>query len=120
MLSSYTMRLIILTSLSSVASYVGATTYSLASDADLLAQRTCVQICMEGSGTGVGHDSIIGAVGCANVDTNECFCRQDLRLMASSYVSSCLTSDFSAPARTARIIAPRYLFMTGTAASLGR
>ena|SRR5947207_97087 len=74
---------------------ISAQTVSLGSDVDLLQQRNCVQICMAGSGAGLGHENIIQAVGCGDSNANTCFCRGDLRIVASKYLSSCLTTDYS-------------------------
>jgi hypothetical protein len=96
---------------------------SIASDAGLLQQPDCVQVCMAGSGAGTGHENIVQAVGCGSSDANSCFCGADLRISASNYLSSCLTTDFSACAGgsdyTAAVsIYDRYCSFTGPATAI--
>lgn len=56
-----------------------------------LQQRNCVYTCIAGSGPG-GHPDLQCAIGCQNA--NSCLCREDLRPTASSYLSSCIYTDF--------------------------
>ncbi|OCL00702.1 uncharacterized protein K441DRAFT_650126 [Cenococcum geophilum 1.58] len=66
-------------------------TISIAQYSGLLQQRNCVYTCIVGSGLG-GHQDLQCAIGCQNA--NSCLCREDLRPTASSYLSSCIYTDF--------------------------
>jgi len=66
-------------------------TIPIAQYSGLSQQRNCVYTCIAGSGPG-GYPDLQCAIGCQNA--NSCLCREDLRPTASSYLSSCIYTDF--------------------------
>lgn len=88
---------------------------SLASDKELAAQRNCVVICISGS---YDIKNLWNAVGDCKVDS--CFCRQDLRPVASSHLNWCINTAFSTCSngvdyRSAASIYDRYCTFTAPA-----
>ncbi len=67
-------------------------TVSINKDADLLKQRDCVQLCVNGDW---GRQNLVGAVGCGSGRAESCFCDAALRPSASAHLASCLSTDFS-------------------------
>jgi len=94
-------------------------TISISKDQAMIQQPDCVQWCMLGNDLNVGgHESIVDALDCTNAQFNSCFCRAEVRSVASSYVSSCLTTDatsctYPAEYRDAVSIYDRYCGFTG-------
>ena len=97
--------------------YTGAQSQSVSitTDSALSAAAQCVEWCIAGQGL---HPNIVDGVFCNN--DNSCFCRDQNRPVAASYLSSCLTTDYTQCANsgdysTAISIYNRYCSFTGPA-----
>jgi hypothetical protein len=71
-----------------------AQTISLYEDRDLAKQRDCVQECLTDY-IGPQHKGLVRYVGCGDSRDHSCFCREDLRVSASGYLSGCFAEEFS-------------------------
>lgn len=76
---------------------------SLSKAPDLDKQRVCVISCIIGD----SYDNIVRSVGCAR---HSCFCRDDLRPLASQYLSDCLPKWFSGCSSTEDYLAAASIY----------
>jgi hypothetical protein len=70
-----------------------AATISIGSDSDLTNQRDCVRDCIAGCYSNWGPCDLVGVLGCG--DSNSCFCHEDLRSSASSFLSACVYTQYT-------------------------
>jgi len=67
-----------------------AASISIYYESAVLDARSCVEYCIAGSESGLGHLNLGQALGC---NDDSCLCRGDLRPKASDYLSSCIFTD---------------------------